>query len=204
MTVRAAGNPFTQLEENLRYLLREAGFPDHPTEGGGRPFPSHITEELERQAHQSVHWYAAAILDELQALRHAIERGNPSVAGLAGFRAGDLYRISLKKFDWETPALRRLGILEGNGKPKKDWLNALAEKTYLARKKETGSEPSVMDVLLNLKKFDAPEESFARIVRNIDLKTHFIRWIDRRGKYRDTSFKSFKHRLTDIRRRYEE
>lgn len=204
IVARPSRDPFARLEEDLRHLLRDAGFPEDPTEGGRYPFRSHITGELENQTHQSIPWYAAAILDELQSLRRAVGEGDAPAAGLAGFRAGDLHRMSLMKFEWETPAMRGAGVPEGGGRTRKDWLNALIEKTYLALKKEAGNEPSAMDVFLSLTQFDAPEESFVRIIHGIDLKHRAIEWTDRRGKDRETSYKSFKHRLTVVKRRQQE
>jgi hypothetical protein len=108
---RASVSPLVVLEDTLRDVLREAGLPDDPTEGGKHPHRSHVTPELSDSAYHSGAWYAAAVLDELAFVRWlyevAADRDKKAVydAAVAGFRAGNLHREGRMKFQWEEAAL---------------------------------------------------------------------------------------------------
>jgi hypothetical protein len=140
---RAGDCPFAALEETLRGFLRDAGIPDDPTEGGKHPFRLHVTPELAESAYHSGTWYTAAILDEISRIRwlHGVssERDRRAVydAALAGFRAGDLHREGVMKFEWEPDALRGVDTLKG-ARSKKPPRRIIELENYIHYRRENG------------------------------------------------------------------
>lgn len=89
---------------------------------------------------------------------------------------------------------------EGSKKSRKDALRELMELALDQLRNRSGaSEPTWRDVLAALPDYDSDDE-FKRTIQEIDDETEVIHWLDRRDKPKETTFASFRDRLTKIRK----